>query len=51
MLDWIKDKVAELTLTASLGLAALQIITPMMIDVVFDGLIIGLMYIASKINR
>lgn len=50
MFDWVKDKIAEVTLTAALGLAALQIITPMMIDVVFDGLIIGLMWVSAKAN-
>lgn len=47
-MDWIKDKISELTLTAAIGLAALQVITPMFVDLIFDGLIIGLMWIATK---
>jgi hypothetical protein len=50
-MDWIKDKIAEVTLTAALGLAALQIITPMFVDLVFDGLIIGLMWIGTKSSK
>ena len=42
-MDFIKDKVNELALTGALILAGLQIITPMFVDVLFDGLIIGLM--------
>ncbi len=48
MFDWVKDKITETTLTLAVGLAALQIILPSMIDVVLDGVIIGLMFVASK---
>lgn len=47
----IKDKVNELTVTGAIALAGLQIITPMFVDVLFDGLIIGLMYVAAKTTR
>lgn len=47
----IKDKINELTLTGAIALAGLQIITPMFVDVLFDGLIIGLMYVAAKTTR
>lgn len=47
----IKDKINELTVTGAIALAGLQIITPMFVDVIFDGLIIGLMYVAAKTTR
>lgn len=47
----IKDKINELAVTGALALAGLQIITPMFVDVLFDGLIIGLMYVAAKTTR
>lgn len=47
----IKDKINELAVASAIGLAALQIITPMFVDVLFDGLIIGLMYVADKTTR
>jgi hypothetical protein len=47
-MDWAKSKINELTLTAAIGLAALQVVTPMFIDMMFDGLIIGLMWVAAK---
>lgn len=42
-MDFLKDKVNELALTGALILAGLQVITPMFVDIIFDGLIIGLM--------
>ncbi len=48
MLDWVEDKITTFTLSAAIGLAGLQVITPMFVDLIFDGLIIGLMFIASK---
>lgn len=47
----IKDKINELALTGALGLAGLSIITPMFVDLIFDGMIIGLMYLASKTSK
>lgn len=51
MFDWVKDKINEVTLTAAIGLAGLQIVTPMFIDIMFDGMIIGLMWISAKTNN
>lgn len=48
MLDWINDKVAAVTLTGALGLAGLQVITPMFVDLIFDGLIIGFLWVYAK---
>ena len=50
-MDWVKSKINELTLTAAIGLAALQIVMPMFIDLMLDGLIIGMMMIASKTSK
>lgn len=50
-MDWLKSKVNEITLTAAVGLAALQIIMPMFLDLILDGLIIGLMLVASKTSK
>jgi hypothetical protein len=49
-MDWVKGKITEFTLTAAIGLAALQVITPMFVDMIFDGLIIGLLYVAGKMK-
>lgn len=50
-MDWVKSKINEVTLTAAIGLAGLQVITPMFVDMIFDGLIIGLMLVASKTGK
>jgi len=50
-MDWIKDKINEVTVTGAISLAALQVITPMFVDLIFDGLIIGMMVIASKTSK
>lgn len=47
----IQAKINELTVTGAIALAGLQIITPMFVDVLFDGLIIGLMYVAAKTSK
>lgn len=47
----MKDKINELAVTGALALAGLQIITPMFVDVLFDGMIIGLMYVAAKTTK
>lgn len=47
----MKAKINELALTGALGLAGLSIITPMFVDIIFDGLIIGLMYLAAKTDK
>lgn len=47
----MKAKINELALTGALALAGLQIITPMFVDVLFDGLMIGLMYVAAKTTK
>ena len=49
MKAFLKDHVESLFVTAAIGLAVLQIITPMFVDIIFDGLIIGMLYAASKI--
>ena len=47
----IKDKINELSVAAAIGLAGLSIITPMFVDLMFDAMIIGLMYLASKTSK
>jgi len=50
-MDWVKGKINELTLTAAIGLAALQVVMPMFFDLMLDGLIIGLMWVATKTGK
>lgn len=51
MIDFIKDKIHSLALTVASSLVALQIIMPTMIDAVLGAIIVGVMWIATKIGK
>lgn len=50
MIDFVKAKIHSLAMTAAVLLVALQLIMPTMIDVVLGGLIVGLMWLTSKVR-
>lgn len=47
----IKGQINKLAVTGAVALAGLQMITPMFVDMMFSGLIIGLMFVASKTDN
>lgn len=50
MIDFLKGKAQSLALTVSSIIIALQIIMPMMIDVMLGAIVIAVMWASSKIG-
>lgn len=49
--DWLKQKATTLALTAATVIALLQLILPALFDLIFAGLMIGLIWIVAKVSR
>lgn len=51
MLEWLRTHALAWTTSAALTIAGLRFVTPNFVDLIFDGLTVGLVWLAAKLAK
>lgn len=51
MLDWIRERITSIALSAAAAIIALELITPSIFDFVFDLILLGLIGVVAKLHK
>lgn len=51
MINWFKENITAWTFSAAVFLAVLQFITPRTIDILFDAMLVGLVWFVNRVYK